>query len=130
MSHPDHRLHRVLAGDSRARLLGVLRQLGRPATVAELADASGLHVDTVRAHLDMLASVGYASRETKRRTTPGRPRVVYRATLKGVLPSEVPDQRSESMELLARVLAAQVSDRSRADGDRRGAPASGRRVGP
>ena len=114
----ERRAHRVLASDSRARLLGVLRQMGRPVSVSELSDATGLHENTVRGHLDLLVSVGYATREREHRSIPGRPRIVYRATLQGVMPEQVPDQRSESMQLMARVLAAQVAGASTERADR------------
>lgn len=63
----------------RADILALLRTAGRPLTVADVADRSGLHVNTARFHLDGLTSDGLAERATEPRTQPGRPRILYGA---------------------------------------------------
>lgn len=59
------------------RLLDILRRLDGPATLAKLSEASGLHANTVRGHLDALRDRG---RVTRLRGTPlgrGRPAWSY-----------------------------------------------------
>jgi predicted ArsR family transcriptional regulator len=46
--------------------------------VQEVADRTGSHVNTARFHLDGLVEAGLAERMREARTTPGRPRTVYR----------------------------------------------------
>ncbi|MBI3688596.1 MAG: helix-turn-helix domain-containing protein [Actinobacteria bacterium] len=73
------RTHRVLAAASRQSLLATLRATDRSLSVPEAARAVGLHRNTVRFHLDLLVSVGLAERVIEQRSTPGRPKVLYRA---------------------------------------------------
>jgi predicted ArsR family transcriptional regulator len=47
--------------------------------IAEIVDATGLHPNTVREHLQRLIDAGYVITETEHRTTRGRPRVLYTA---------------------------------------------------
>jgi predicted ArsR family transcriptional regulator len=98
----DSRRHAVLAGASRAAVLDLLRRSEHPLGVAEVAEAVGLHANTVRTHLDLLVETGYAARDTEAPRGPGRPRVVYRAT------STTDDGRNYRLlaELLARYLVA------------------------
>jgi predicted ArsR family transcriptional regulator len=66
-------------GQSRARVLDLLRAAGSPLSVHEVADRTGLHPNTARFHLDGLAEAGLATREVQPRVTPGRPSIAYRA---------------------------------------------------
>lgn len=68
----------TLAQPTRARLFALLGELERPATTAELADALGLHVNGVRAHLERLAAAGLVARE-RQRMPRGRPRDTWAA---------------------------------------------------
>ncbi|OJX95460.1 putative ArsR family transcriptional regulator [Salana multivorans] len=70
---------RVLASPSRNELLHLLQQRGT-ATVAELAESTGLHPNTVREHLSRLLEVDLVRREAEVRTVRGRPRMFYRPT--------------------------------------------------
>ena len=54
----------VLAQPSRARLFAMLAELKRPARVEELAEATGLHPNGVRIHLQRLADEGLLERTT------------------------------------------------------------------
>ena len=47
--------------------------------IAELTEATGLHANTVREHLQRLIEAGYVVPETEHRTVRGRPRVLYSA---------------------------------------------------
>lgn len=68
----------AISSFSRVRILYLLQQ--RPErTVTELCEATGLHANTVREHLQRLVDGGYVVAETERRTTRGRPRVLYSA---------------------------------------------------
>jgi predicted ArsR family transcriptional regulator len=67
-------------GESRARVLDLLRAAGGPLGVREVADRAGLHANTARFHLDGLVGAGLATREPQLRETPGRPTMAYRAT--------------------------------------------------
>jgi predicted ArsR family transcriptional regulator len=67
-------------GESRARVLDLLRVAGGPLGVRDVADRAGLHANTARFHLDGLVDAGLATREPQPRETPGRPSVAYRAT--------------------------------------------------
>ena len=63
----------------RRRLLKLLRRSDTPLDVYQLAEATGLHITTVRFHLDVLARAGQVTVQKTPRTTPGRPRTVYAA---------------------------------------------------
>lgn len=67
-------------GQSRGRVLELLRAAGSPLGVREVAGRTGLHPNTARFHLDGLVRAGLASREAQARATPGRPGTAYRAT--------------------------------------------------
>jgi predicted ArsR family transcriptional regulator len=67
-------------GQSRARVLELLRAAGSPLGVQEVAERSGLHPNTTRFHLDRLVEAGLATREPQARAAPGRPSMAYRAT--------------------------------------------------
>jgi predicted ArsR family transcriptional regulator len=65
----------------RAIVLDELRTLDVAVSVRDVAERVGLHVNTARFHLDGLVDDGLASRRSEPRATPGRPRVLYTATL-------------------------------------------------
>jgi predicted ArsR family transcriptional regulator len=66
-------------GQTRARVLDLLRAAGGPLVVREVARRTGLHLNTARFHLDGLTEARLAVREPQPRTTPGRPSMAYRA---------------------------------------------------
>jgi predicted ArsR family transcriptional regulator len=67
-------------GDSRARVLDLLRAANGPLGVQGVADRAGLHANTARFHLEGLVDAGLATREPQPRETPGRPSMAYRAS--------------------------------------------------
>ncbi len=73
----EPRVARALAAPARAAILRHLEEVGTPQTVENVATVVGLHVNTVRSHLDVLADVGLVRRDGERRSGPGRPRVLY-----------------------------------------------------
>jgi predicted ArsR family transcriptional regulator len=64
-------------GESRARVLDLLRAAGRPLGVQEVAEQAGLHPNTARFHLDALVDAGLATRKAQPRPSPGRPSMAY-----------------------------------------------------
>ncbi len=67
-------------GESRARVLDLLRAAGGPLGVQDVAERAGLHPNTARFHLEALVDAGLAAREPQPRETPGRPSLVYTVT--------------------------------------------------
>lgn len=70
----------ALGSRSRVLLLHLLQRAGGDVAVEELAREAGVHVNTAREHLERLAASGFVERSTERRTTRGRPRVLYRCS--------------------------------------------------
>jgi predicted ArsR family transcriptional regulator len=91
-------------GESRGRVLDMLRTAGEPVGVQDIAERSGLHPNTARFHLDGLVDAGLAEREAEERSHPGRPRMVYRAAATDVSAGQ------RSYRLLAEMLTSLVAD--------------------
>jgi predicted ArsR family transcriptional regulator len=96
------RRHRALADPSRARILADLLDQG-PRDARELADRVGLHVNTVRVHLNALAEAGLVESETLPPKGRGRPRVAYCAS------AAAGDEGGRRYRLLAEILTALVA---------------------
>jgi len=77
MAHERTQTHGALAVASRLRLLDALRTSDRPLDVRELAATCGLHVTTVRFHLDVLTDAGLVTSQFGQSGTRGRPRRLY-----------------------------------------------------
>ena len=89
----------------RRRLLKLLRRSDTPLDVYQLADLTGLHITTLRLHLDVLAKAGQVTVQKTPRTTPGRPRTVYTARTEETPP--------DGYRPLAAVLAANLGSTPR-----------------
>jgi predicted ArsR family transcriptional regulator len=90
------------------RILEVLQEAEAPLGARELGTRVGLHLNTVRSHLRVLAEAGLASERREERTRPGRPRVLYEAT------AEAPDAPAlASYRLLAQILASSLAGSER-----------------
>jgi predicted ArsR family transcriptional regulator len=100
MTVSDSGVARALAVPARARIVRLLGGTGRPYAVEEIAEAVGLHVSTVRGHLELLCGVGLVVRAGVHRVGRGRPRVLY------ALPAE--DAGEAGYRRLAEVLAAEL----------------------
>jgi predicted ArsR family transcriptional regulator len=61
------------------QILEVLQDAEGPLDVRELARRVGLHVNTARVHLRVLAEAGLVSTRREQRARPGRPRFLYEA---------------------------------------------------
>jgi len=91
----------VAVGARRTEVIVKLREAEGPLSVAQVAEQTGLHINTARFHLDGLVSDGLATRTVQERETAGRPRVLYasRAVASG----------SRSFGLLAEMLTGLVA---------------------
>ncbi|MFD4959136.1 winged helix-turn-helix transcriptional regulator [Microbacterium sp. NPDC058389] len=68
----------AISSYSRVEIMRLLQARPQRA-IPELVEATGLHANTVREHVQRLIDAGYVIAETERRTTRGRPRVLYSA---------------------------------------------------
>jgi DNA-binding transcriptional ArsR family regulator len=80
----------------------------QPLGARELGTRVGLHLNTVRSHLRVLAEAGLASARREERTRPGRPRVLYEATAEAL---DAP--ALASYRLLAQILASSLAGSER-----------------
>ncbi len=78
----------AISSYSRVEILHLLQERSRR-TIAELCEATDLHANTVREHLQRLIDGGYVVPEIEHRTTRGRPRVLYSAAGTGEASSPV-----------------------------------------
>ncbi|MGA7272491.1 MAG: helix-turn-helix domain-containing protein [Acidimicrobiia bacterium] len=96
-------IYRALADSNRRRLLRLLDDEG-PLEVKALSERIGLHPNTVRQHLSVLAEAGLVTRRPEERTRPGRPRMLYEAG-----PGETRSAASDGYRFLAEVLAGYMA---------------------
>jgi predicted ArsR family transcriptional regulator len=94
--------HKALAGVSRVAILEVLRAGPGAQDVQAIAAQVGLHTNTVRTHLDQLVEAGLVEASVEVRTSPGRPRVLFRAS------AASPAAEADSYKLLAGILASAI----------------------
>jgi predicted ArsR family transcriptional regulator len=92
--------NRLLAEPSRLMILDALG--GRPRLISELAEITGLHRNTLRAHLAQLQDAGLVRSERRQPVGPGRPAIRYR------LHQELAESGAEQ-RLLVRALVAMVA---------------------
>jgi predicted ArsR family transcriptional regulator len=97
----------ALSSYSRVQILHTLQKRGRR-TIADLRDATGLHANTVREHLQRLIDGGYIIVETEQRTTRGRPRALYSAASGAATPSPIAQRKAreaaERGDLMRRIM--------------------------
>lgn len=107
------RMHGALAVASRLRLLDALRDGDRALDARELARICGLHLNTVRFHLQILSEAGLVRSEPDSSGSRGRPRLLYTATSAGSAApgSTAPGSgQPAGYQLLATVLATHWAD--------------------
>ncbi|PVZ08414.1 helix-turn-helix transcriptional regulator [Actinomycetospora cinnamomea] len=98
-------LHAAQASPSRRRLLRLLRESESAQDAHQLAASVGLHVTTVRFHLQVLEKAGLVRSRPQPRGSSGRPRTVYAPV------GRSDAERSTSpYEQLARLLAAHLDE--------------------
>jgi predicted ArsR family transcriptional regulator len=95
------RPHRGQRNRQRQRVLELVREHDGPVGAGELAVRMGLHITTVRFHLDALCDDGVVERTRLRRAGVGRPRTAYLAVRERL------DYR-----ILSEILAAELGDTS------------------
>ncbi len=93
----------AISSFSRVRLLQLIQQRPRR-TVAELCEATALHPNTVREHLQRLIDGGYVVAEPEHRSTRGRPRVLYSAASAREAISPVARRKAEQAAARADVM--------------------------
>ena len=91
----------VAAGSRREQVLALLRSAGQSLSAADVAERTGLHLNTARFHLDGLVEDQLAQRTSEPRDVPGRPRILYTA--------EGPTPGPRSYGLLAEMLTGLVA---------------------
>lgn len=91
-------------GPTRTRVLALLQDSGLPLTAAAAATQLGLHVNSVRFHLDALVTEGLAVRAREDRSSPGRPKVLYTTA------ADAPPVAHRSYRLLAEMLTTFIAD--------------------
>ena len=104
----------------RAEVLRVLREADDAMAVAEVADRLGVHVNTVRFHLDDLVRSGQVVSEPGRVRTAGRPPRVFRAV------QRMDPSGERHYRMLSEILVAGLGE---GIGSRRTAAAAGRAWG-
>ena len=109
-----HDVAALLASPVRRQLVDALAHVdagGRTPglTAAELADEVGLHVTTVRFHLDLLAAADLVEAEVRREGGAGRPRKFY-TLAQGSLEDVDPRSELEPLRLLSGLLAQTLTE--------------------
>lgn len=100
----DGELPRALSAPSRRRLLALLRDSDSPRSASDLAQETGLHVTTVRFHLDVLRRAGLVDGTPQPRARIGRPQISYTA------PGPSQSAASTGYPALATLLASHLAD--------------------
>jgi predicted ArsR family transcriptional regulator len=95
---------RALAAPTRRAILAHLAEEDRAVSVAELNERLGLNHNAVRKHLAQLGDAGLVVEARETRTTPGRPRLLYR--LAPGSPGGIDQPYRRLAVLLATVLAS------------------------
>lgn len=93
----------VLSG-SRRVILEALRSAETPQTVEDLAEQTGLHPNTARHHLDVLAAADLVERALAAPTGRGRPKILYSVSATALAPY------AELSEFLQRALDGRDED--------------------
>jgi predicted ArsR family transcriptional regulator len=73
----DTARHRALADPRRASIVSALEGAPDGLAASDLAHRLGLHENTIRWHLGVLAGAGLVHSHAEGRSTPGRPRILY-----------------------------------------------------
>jgi predicted ArsR family transcriptional regulator len=91
-------------------VLELLDGAEQPRSLAEVADATGLHVNTVREHLEALRTTGLVRREAAPSAGRGRPAWLYRAVRRTAPTSEYAGLATTLAATLHRTSAQPVRD--------------------
>lgn len=96
-------VHRALGDPSRVRILEALRASESPLDARALAEPLGLHPNTVRGHLKVLAQAELVEAIEEGAARRGRPRTLYRPATR-----LAGDEDAAAYPLLARILASSL----------------------
>ncbi|SJN46468.1 POSSIBLE TRANSCRIPTIONAL REGULATORY PROTEIN [Microbacterium esteraromaticum] len=108
------RVYGPISSYSRVQILHLV-QTRSDRTIGELCEATGLHANTVREHLQRLIEGGYVLQVAEHRTTRGRPRTLYSAAT-GAPDASSPVAREKVAEaarrgdMLRRILSEEGSE--------------------
>jgi predicted ArsR family transcriptional regulator len=91
-------------------VLETLEVAARPLPLSAVAEAAGLHVNTVREHLDALLALGLVRREAAPSTGRGRPAWLYRTVRRAAPANEYAGLASALAATLHRTSARPVED--------------------
>lgn len=105
----DQSYHAALASHTRRQVLDALAAAAEPRDAHSLSVELGLHVTTVRFHLDQLEAARLVKRSVVAEKRRGRPRTLYVAV-------ELVDRDENSREQLIEVLAGALAERDPDDG--------------
>jgi predicted ArsR family transcriptional regulator len=97
--------HRALADERRSRIVEELRSQPDGVDAHDLGRRLGLHPNTVRWHLGILADAGIVAARRARSHRPGRPRTLY------ALSADATSSGKDEFRLLASVLTAALASR-------------------
>ncbi len=101
-------VHAALASHTRRQVLGAITRSAQPVDALTIAAELGLHVTTVRFHLDQLERADLVRRQGGAEPRRGRPRIRYVA-----VPGPADDSREQLIEVLAGALAERPDGRAR-----------------
>lgn len=101
-SRPE--LHRALGESTRYAVYAYLSSAGTPQTINQISDAVGLHVNTIRSHLDRLKEVGLVTSEPAEHTKVGRPHHLFSVTPAAMLVEQDPFSGGLTVELLSELI--------------------------
>jgi predicted ArsR family transcriptional regulator len=79
-------------------------------SITELSEATALHPNTVREHLNILIAAHFVSSQSDATGGRGRPKLSYQAVDTTEIPQQRNSQEADSLTLLCRVLAAQAAE--------------------
>jgi predicted ArsR family transcriptional regulator len=100
---PPTSVHRALADPRRVSIVEELRANPDGLDAHELARRLGLHPNTIRWHLGILADARIVTSHAGDRTTPGRPRILY------TISEDADTAEHENYRLLATILTGTLS---------------------
>jgi predicted ArsR family transcriptional regulator len=101
---PPTSVHRALGDPRRVAIVEDLRANPDGLDVNELARRLGLHPNTIRWHLGILADAGIVTSHAGDRTSPGRPRILY------TIREDADAAEHENYRLLATILTGMLSN--------------------
>ena len=113
---------RALAAPTRREIVAYLARAARPVTVDELSTHLGLNHTGVRKHLARLVAAGLLEESLEARTSPGRPKLLYRPSHRALASSGASYERLAALLAEALLSGADLVEVGRRAGRAAGAP--------